>query len=84
MLTVLLQAVVVVACILIGSRLGGIASGLFGGLGLGILVFLFNLQPGSPPVNIVLIICGIISLSSTLYAAGCFAALPTWLWLCFR
>lgn len=70
MLTVLLQAVVVVACILIGSRLGGIASGLFGGLGLGILVFLFNLQPGSPPVNIVLIICGIISLSSTLYAAG--------------
>lgn len=71
MLTVLLlQLVVVVACILIGSRYGGIASGLFGGLGLAILVFLFGLKPGSPPINIVLIICAIISLSSALHAAG--------------
>ncbi|WP_462372742.1 anaerobic C4-dicarboxylate transporter family protein [Turicimonas muris] len=71
MLTVLLlQLVVVVACILIGSRYGGIASGLFGGFGLAILVFLFGLKPGSPPINIVLIICAIISLSSALHAAG--------------
>ncbi len=69
-LTIILEAIVVVACIVIGSRIGGIASGLFGGLGLAILVFLFGLRPGAPPINIVLIICGIISLSSTLYAAG--------------
>lgn len=70
MFSIVLQAAVVIVCILVGSRLGGIASGFFGGLGLAILVFFFGLYPGSPPINIVLIICGIISLSSALYVAG--------------
>ena len=70
MLNIILQIIVVVGCILAGSRLGGIASGLFGGFGMCILIFIFNLYPGSTPINIVLIICAIVSLSSTLYAAG--------------
>lgn len=70
MLDIILQIIVVIGCILIGSRLGGIASGLFGGFGMCILIFFFNLYPGSPPINIVLIVCAIVSLSSTLYAAG--------------
>lgn len=70
MAEVFLQFAIVLGCILAGARFGGISAGLFGGLGLSVLTFVFGLRPSSPPINIALIICAIASLSSTLHAAG--------------
>ncbi|WP_350437560.1 anaerobic C4-dicarboxylate transporter family protein, partial [Pseudocitrobacter faecalis] len=41
-------------CLFYGARKGGIALGLLGGIGLVILVFVFHLQPGKPPVDVML------------------------------
>jgi len=43
-----LELLVVLACIFIGSRLGGIALGTVAAVGLVILVFAFGLPPGCP------------------------------------
>lgn len=56
--------------ILIGIRYGGIAFGLLGGLGVSILVFVFGITPGSPPVGVMLIILAVVAASATLEATG--------------
>ena len=38
-----IQFAVVLLCILVGARVGGIGLGVFGGLGLAVLAFLFGL-----------------------------------------
>ncbi|MGA2990877.1 MAG: anaerobic C4-dicarboxylate transporter family protein, partial [Candidatus Korobacteraceae bacterium] len=48
----------------------GIGIGLAGGLGLVILVFGFRLQPSSPPIDVMLIIMAVITMVSTMQAAG--------------
>lgn len=49
-----------------GARKGGIALGLLGGIGLVILVFVFHLQPGKPPVDVMLVIIAVVAASATL------------------
>lgn len=44
-----LQLLFVLAAIIVGARLGGIGLGVMGGVGMAILVFVFGLQPTSPP-----------------------------------
>ncbi|MDP1109207.1 anaerobic C4-dicarboxylate transporter family protein, partial [Klebsiella pneumoniae] len=44
--------IIILICLFYGARNGGIARGLLGGFGLGILVFVFHLQPGKPPVDV--------------------------------
>lgn len=44
---------------------GGIALGLLGGIGLVILVFVFHLQPGKPPVDVMLVIIAVVAASAT-------------------
>lgn len=61
---------IVLGCIFLGARLGGVGIGLAGELGIVILVFFFGLQPTSAPVDVILIIVAIITLVSTLHAAG--------------
>ncbi|VEA41272.1 anaerobic C4-dicarboxylate transporter [Salmonella enterica subsp. enterica] len=51
-------------------RKGGIALGLLGGIGLVILVFVFHLQPGKPPVDVMLVIIAVVAASATLQASG--------------
>ncbi len=48
----------------------GIALGLLGGIGLVILVFVFHLQPGKPPVDVMLVIIAVVAASATLQASG--------------
>ncbi|MFC6152051.1 anaerobic C4-dicarboxylate transporter family protein, partial [Mumia xiangluensis] len=50
-LVVILQACVVLGAIVMGVRTGGIGLGLWGVVGTAILVFIFRLPPGSPPVD---------------------------------
>jgi anaerobic C4-dicarboxylate transporter len=43
------ELAVLVACIGVGARLGGIALGAVAGIGLFLFVFMFGLPPGGPP-----------------------------------
>ncbi|MBZ8177468.1 anaerobic C4-dicarboxylate transporter [Corynebacterium poyangense] len=64
------QLVLVLVCLLIGTRKGGIGLGLISGIGLVILVFGFHLKPGEPPVQVMLTILAVIGCASTLQQAG--------------
>ncbi|TNH03999.1 anaerobic C4-dicarboxylate transporter [Testudinibacter sp. TR-2022] len=66
----LFQFAIVLLCILIGARLGGIGLGVMGGLGLAILAFGFNLQPTSPPIDVMLMIMAVVSAAAAMQAAG--------------
>lgn len=56
--------------IFIGIRYGGVAFGLLGGLGVSVLVFVFGITPGTPPVSVMLIILAVVAASATLEATG--------------
>lgn len=58
------------AVIFVGIRHGGIAFGLLGGLGVSILAFVFGIAPGTPPINVMLIILAVVAASATLEATG--------------
>lgn len=64
-----LELFVVLAAIFIGARIGGIGLGVMGAIGLIILAFVFNLEPTSPPVDVMLIILAVISASAALQAS---------------
>lgn len=66
----LLQLLVVLTCILVGARIGGVGLGLMGGVGLAILSFVFGLQPTSPPIDVMLMIVAVVSAAACMQAAG--------------
>jgi len=65
-----LELAVLLACILIGARLGGIALGTVAGLGLALFVFAFALPPGGPPGTVIGMIIAVITALATMQAAG--------------
>lgn len=65
-----IQFLIVMACIFIGARLGGVGLGVMGGVGLAILVFGFGLQPTSAPIDVMLMILAVITAAGALQAAG--------------
>src|SRR5687768_3383032 len=65
-----LQLIVLLAAIAIGARAGGVGMGLWGGVGLAILVFGFGAAPGSIPGEVLLIILTVIMAASAMEAAG--------------
>ena len=66
----LIQFAIVLVCILLGARAGGIGLGVFGGLGLAILTFGFGLQPTSPPIDVMLMIMAVVSAAAAMEASG--------------
>ena len=66
----LIQFIIVLVCILLGARVGGIGLGVFGGLGLAILTFGFGLQPTSPPIDVMLMIMAVVSAAAAMEASG--------------
>ncbi len=66
----LLQLAIVLALIFIGARVGGIGLGIYGMLGVFILVYIFGLTPGKAPIDVMMIIVAVISASAALQAAG--------------
>lgn len=64
------QFAIVLACIFIGARVGGMGLGVMGGLGMVVLVFGFGDQPQNPPVDVMLIILAVVTAAATLQAAG--------------
>ena len=65
-----LQGLVVIGFISLGVRSGGMGLGLYGGVGTLVLVFVFGLDPGEPPISAMLIIISVISASAAMQAAG--------------
>lgn len=65
-----LQLAVLIAMILIGSRLKGIGLGLMGILGMFIFVQIFRMRPTAPPGDVMLIIISIVTTAAALQAAG--------------
>lgn len=74
----LIQLAFVLLAIIIGARLGGIGLGVLGGLGLGILTFCFDLQPTSPPIDVMLMIVAVIAAASCMQAAGGLDLMVRW------
>ncbi len=67
---ILLEGAVVIIAILLGVRTGGIGLGLWGLVGLAVLVFGFGLAPGDPPTTSMLIILSVITAASTMQSVG--------------
>ena len=67
---ILLQLAVVLAMIFIGAKKGGIGLGIYGMVGVFILVFVFGEVPGAIPIDVMLIIVSVITASAALQAAG--------------
>ena len=55
-----IEALVVVGAIVMGTKSSGVALGIWGGVGVAVLVFVFGVDPGSPPVDAILIILAVI------------------------
>lgn len=66
----ILQLLIVLAAIIVGARLGGIGLGVMGGAGMAALVFIFGLEPTSPPIDVMLMIAAVISAAGAMQAAG--------------
>lgn len=66
----ILQLLFVLAAIIVGARLGGMGLGVMGGAGMAVLVFVFGLEPTSPPIDVMLMIAAVIAAASAMQAAG--------------
>mgnify|MGYP001466483193 FL=1 len=67
---ILLQFAIVLALIFKGARVGGIGLGIYGMVGVFILVFVFGMKPGNLPIDVMLIIVSVITAAAALQAAG--------------
>lgn len=66
----IIQFAIVLLCILVGARVGGIGLGVFGGLGLAILSFGFGLKPAGLPIDVMFMIMAVVSAAAAMQAAG--------------
>lgn len=66
----IVELIVVLAALLLGARYGGLALGAVSGIGLAMLVFVFHLKPGNPPINVIFIIMAAVTCAGTLQASG--------------
>ena len=69
-MTIMLQFVVVLAAIWLGARYSGVGLGLWGAVGLLVLIVGFGVTPTSPPIDVMLIILAVIMAASVMDAAG--------------
>ncbi|MGA8944232.1 MAG: anaerobic C4-dicarboxylate transporter [Thermoactinomyces sp.] len=65
-----IELMILLGCIIIGARLGGLGLGVMGGVGLAIFAFVFGLQPTTAPIDVMLMILAVITAAGSLQAAG--------------
>ena len=66
----IVQLLVVLIALWIGARYGSLALGAISGIGLAILVFGFQLKPGTPPTDVIYIIIAAVTCAGMLQASG--------------
>ena len=69
-LLVIAELFVVLTMIFIGARVGGIGLGIYGMIGVFVLVYGFGLKPGSAPIDVMMIIVAVITAAASLQASG--------------
>ncbi|HEV8514505.1 MAG TPA: anaerobic C4-dicarboxylate transporter family protein [Cyclobacteriaceae bacterium] len=67
---IIVQLAILLICIFIGARMSGIGLGVMGMIGLLILMFVFDMQPADPPLEVMLIILSVVTAAAALQAAG--------------
>ena len=70
MFLMILELLIVLGALYVGSRYGSLALGAISGIGLAILVFGFHLKPGTPPTDVIYIIIAAVTCAGMLQAAG--------------
>lgn len=65
-----LEFLIVIGSLFFGARVSGIGLGLIPAVGLMLLVFVFGLTPGEPPITVMLIIIAAVSCAATMQATG--------------
>ena len=66
----IIQLLVILGALWVGSRYGSLALGAISGIGLAILVFGFGLKPGTPPTDVIYIIIAAVTCAGMLQASG--------------
>ena len=66
----IIQLLIVLAALYVGSRYGSLALGAISGIGLAILVFGFGMAPGTPPTDVIYIIIAAVTCAGVLQASG--------------
>ena len=66
----ILQLLIVLLALYVGSRYGSLALGAISGIGLAILVLGFGLKPGNPPTDVIYIIIAAVTCAGIMQAAG--------------
>lgn len=66
----IVQLLIVLLALWVGSRYGSLALGAISGIGLAILVFGFQLKPGAPPTDVIYIIIAAVTCAGILQASG--------------
>lgn len=68
--TMIVQLCIVLGALWIGSRYGSLALGAISGIGLAILVFCFQMKPGTPPTDVIYIIIAAVTCAGIMQASG--------------
>lgn len=66
----ILELIVVLLALYVGSRYGSLALGAISGIGLAILVLCFGMRPGSAPTDVIYIIIAAVTCAGMLHASG--------------
>ena len=62
--------IVLLACLIIGVRHGGLGLAVISGIGLVIFTFVFGYKPGKPPIDVMLIIMAVVTCAGFLQTSG--------------
>ena len=66
----ILELLIVLGALWVGSRYGSLALGAISGIGLALLVFGFGLKPGNPPTDVIYIIIAAVTCAGIMQASG--------------
>lgn len=70
MVLMVIQLLIVLGALWVGSRYGSLALGAISGIGLALLVFGFGLKPGTPPTDVIYIIIAAVTCAGIMQASG--------------
>jgi anaerobic C4-dicarboxylate transporter DcuB len=70
MIIMIIQLLIVLGALWVGSRYGSLALGAISGIGLALLVFGFGLKPGNPPTDVIYIIIAAVTCAGIMQASG--------------
>ena len=70
MILMIIELLVVLLALYVGSRYGSLALGAISGIGLALLVFGFGMKPGSPPTDVIYIIIAAVTCAGIMQASG--------------